>query len=301
MPNYTAPYKYPDSFEPVARQTIAEMTRIVDAFKSFDILGVLNPEPVTPWFKDPSSPVFGYNEDLTLLAICLVFIFILDLAIVRPFMHPKSRYFALHAVANAIVVYFATPEFFSVFTEDPATVFSGPMKTMVPTSACVALHVYHCLAFNLTAADIFHHLYFAFALCLMAIPCKNIQGSSANMGCWVLSGFPGGIDYIMLCLNYHGFMTRAQEKWRNTLINLYIRAPGTVIYLIVGYTSWLNPGIPRQQAPSFIFYVLAFIAPALHFYNGQYYCQDCVQSHHLYTLKQQYGFPKDDDKKKKEE
>ncbi len=218
------------------------------------------------------------------------------IAIYKHLIHPKGRYFALHAVTNAVVAYYAFPDVVKVATEDPAIVFFGRMRTMIPTSAVVGLHLYHCLAFQLTAADIFHHLYFAFALCLMAIPCKGIQGSSANFGAFFLSGLPSLPDYIALVLNYHGYVTRAQEKQLYTFLNLYVRAPGTVIYLIVAFTCWFNPGIPRASPPSQLFYVLAFISPALHFYNGQYYCRECVESNHLYQLKQKA----EDEAKKKE-
>lgn len=282
QPLYWSP---PPEFKPVQDGVIEEMTRLVNCVKNFDIIGVFAPAPVTPWFKDPSSVLYGYNEDLVLMLMCLVLLFVLDVAIVRPFLHPKARYFALHAVANAIVVVYAFPDVVAVLTEDPATVFFGPMKTIVPTSAVIGLHLYHCLAFQLTPADIFHHLYFAFLLCILAVPCKGIQGASANFGAFFLSGLPGGIDYVLLCLNYHGIVTRKQEKQWNTYINLYLRAPATVVYLVVAWTAWLNPGVTRASPPSAIFYVLAFIAPYLHFYNGQYYCRDTVESNHIFNLK----------------
>ena len=57
---------------------------------------------------------------------------------------------------------------------DPVHAFDGPSYTMVANSAVVAIHTYHCLAFNLQAAEIFHHALFVTILCGLAIPYKQV-------------------------------------------------------------------------------------------------------------------------------
>ncbi len=45
---------------------------------------------------------------------------------------------------------------------------------MVANSAVVAIHSYHCVAFKLPMADIFHHVLFVSILCGLAIPFKQV-------------------------------------------------------------------------------------------------------------------------------
>ena len=75
---------------------------------------------------------------------------------------------------------------------------------MMANSAVSAIHLYHCVAFPLTASDIFHHLVFVSILCGLGILFKQTGGIANNFGCFFLSGLPGGLDYILLVLKAHG-------------------------------------------------------------------------------------------------
>ena len=53
---------------------------------------------------------------------------------------------------------------------------------MLANSAICAIHIYHCLAFRLSAADIFHHLLFVSILCGLGIWFKQVGGVANNFG-----------------------------------------------------------------------------------------------------------------------
>lgn len=281
----TAVAAYTPKIDPATREFVMrEMARIVDNFP----LSLLQAEPVSPMFKDGGT-LAGYQEDLTLFVAGLLFCFLLDRLIAKPLFQEKSRYFAIHAVINlGIVSAFSMAEVISVLTEDPLIAFFGPMKTMVPNSFICALHLYHCLAFKLSAEDIFHHLQFAFLLTAMAVPTKNISGASSNFGAFFVSGLPGGLDYVLLCVQKSGHITREQEKRWNMYINLYLRSVGTLIYGAAAWTAWLNPGLSefRGSPPSVLFFGLAGIGSVLLMFNGLYYQKQSVETHQMYLLKQ---------------
>ena len=50
--------------------------------------------------------------------------------------------------------------------------------------------------------------------------------------------FPGGVDYAMLVAVKKGWMTSDSEKKYNSIIQLWIRAPGCIIHSVLSYVNW---------------------------------------------------------------
>ncbi len=239
---------------------------------AWDALGLLTPAPLSPYFL-PGGPLVGCNEDLVWTLAFMLVLAVVDMVLVRPLLHAKARYFALHVVANSISCAAAFPDVLRVFTMgDPTTAFSGPSTTMVANSAVAAIHLYHCVAFPLRGEDIFHHLTFVSILCGLAIPLKHIGGVANNFGCFFLSGLPGGMTYVMLVCVAHGWMDKMTEKVWTARLNVWVRGPACSIFLFLGFLSFVHDteravhGVP----------LLAVVA--LHFLNGQYYAQQAVES-----------------------
>lgn len=57
----------------------------------------MTPPPVSPLFQ-PGGALAGYNEDVVFLLAIVVVLFFIDNLIAKRFLHPKARYFFLHAV-----------------------------------------------------------------------------------------------------------------------------------------------------------------------------------------------------------
>ena len=230
----------------------------------------LTPEPLSPHFQAGGS-WYGYNEDLTQILLFMTVLFLIDNLLVKRFLTEKSRYFTLHACANAVTCFGAWTDVVRAYTTDPYTVFEGPACSMVGNSATIALHLYHMIAFKVTAADLFHHFVFVGCLCGPAIPFKQVAGVSVNLSCFFLSGLPGGMDYVMLVLMYEGKITRATEKKWFSIINVYLRGPSMVVYT---YLCWIALYNHTYNAP----FPLALLVAVLHFFNGQYYSKQAVES-----------------------
>lgn len=61
----------------------------------------LAPEPISPLFKQ-GGVLDGLNEDLTLIVAFVALLGTIDFVLIKPYFSSKSRWFAIHAVANAV-------------------------------------------------------------------------------------------------------------------------------------------------------------------------------------------------------
>jgi hypothetical protein len=239
------------------------------------------PTPLSPLFL-PGGRFDFVNEDVAMTIFFMLVLGVIDALIVRPCIHPKARYFALHVVANSISSYAAFPDVYRALVTDPLNSFQGASATMAANSAVAAIHLYHIVAFTLRWDDIFHHLTFVSVLCGLAVPFKQSGGAANNLGCFFLSGLPGALNYVFLILYYHGFMSRATEKLWTARVNVWLRGPAMSVYLFLGAQAILRG---TYQTPLWALLVVI----GLHFTNGQYYAQQAVESLTRYNLA-----PKDD-------
>ena len=195
---------------------------------SFSLSSLVWPEPISPLFA-PGGLLPGWNEDIVFTIAILALLGAVDVFICRPLLSPKSRYFCLHAVANAVSSIAAFPDVLRTL-RDPVYAFSGPTTTMIANSAVISIHLYHCLFFKLPPADIFHHAVFVSILCGFAIPFKHVGGVSNNFGCFFLSGLPGGLNYVLLVLVKEGLMSALSQKGWDAWINTWLRGPSMSVY-----------------------------------------------------------------------
>lgn len=245
------------------------------------------PEPLSPLFRDGGF-LYGYNEDLVFTLIIMFGLFLIDNLLVKPLLLPKARYFALHAVANAIVVVTSLPDIFKALTVHPYDTLNGPCFTVVGNSATVALHLYHILAFKLTYDDWAHHLQFI-PMCAFAPALKHKIGCMVALSNFFLSGLPGGLEYIFLVLVMHGKMEKSTEKAYFAWLNVWVRGPGAVWAAVLGYFSW-RVGILAQGS---IHPVIAWTFGLFHIYNGMHFCMIAVESQARFEYKKKYGIADD--------
>ena len=169
------------------------------------------------------------------VAISIPVVAVIDLFVCYPLgKNHVARWYFIHAMTNVIVTVLATPDIYYTLLAPHRGVevkycdsLPFPACSDLPTCFIIGLHLYHVLFFKLTGGDIFHHLLFVplVGLAHFVVPC----GSSANILCFFISGFPGGIDYFLLGLVKNGSMHPIREKRINCSINTWIRAPGITI------------------------------------------------------------------------
>lgn len=110
-------------------------------------------------------------------------------------------------------------------------------------------------------------------LCGIAIPFKHVGGALNNVGCFFLSGLPGGLSYCMLVLVKEGAMSKLTEKRWNMRFQSWLRAPSMSMYLFAcGQMARF-----RDQPLPYPHFVLAIVA-LLHFVNGVHYTSMAVET-----------------------
>lgn len=163
---------------------------------------------------------------------CIVIMYQID-ALLRYF-QPKNqkesiRWFQLHAIINMIITALTASDILECM-QDP-TRSNDIVETDWPRSLALSLHIYHCLAYTPRIEDWYHHIISVF-LCAPMCIMNNTKAIAFNY--FFCTGFPGGIDYIMLSLVKTNHVTRMTQKYMASLLNAYIRMPGGCIgaYLI---------------------------------------------------------------------
>ena len=140
------------------------------------------------------------------------------------------------------------------------------------------MHLYHCLAFDLDANAIFHHL--ILAPLIGGIHFAYPWGCAFNLLNFFISGLPSGIDYALLAAVKAGRVTSFFEKRVNCSLNTWLRAPGLTMFCVVATACWLHPypGTPPEDLmPTWLFLPTALSV----FYNGQYYAQRVIGNYYI--------------------
>jgi len=234
----------------------------------------------TPWsiVLNPRMASDHYAS-VTVFLFSLLMLGVADILVCSKFAKvggTNARWFSLHAFANFFVVIFSIPDCWNVVNEpincmNPKCSFSPYACTDIPVCIIAAIHLYHILAFkNLTWDDWFHHLVFAVAICALHF-CYN-WGPASSFLSFFISGFPGGIDYLMLSMVKMKMMPSILEKRINRYINVWCRAPGCLSTGILVYASYQS-GF-KQTHP-----VALILGCGLIFFNGQYYMERVVANH----------------------
>lgn len=265
-------------------------------------MSIFTTNPLAQLMEVPDSETM-YNvalhshtgHDIAGFLICLGFLAVYDFCISR---NTPGRWFHVHALANAITVIFAIPAMILWFkkpldvgsavkypTPDPlAGDWLEPEILFHPCNdwcllMVVAVHVYHCIAFDLSAQDIFHHMMF--------IPTLGVYGGFGvkwgpirNCLAFFMSGLPGGVDYFNLVLQKRGLVDKLTVKRISSKLNVWIRGPGCgVLIPATIYASWTEQRLQNDQLiPSLILSMFAS-------FNGLYYMDMAVKNYQMHLTR----------------
>jgi hypothetical protein len=193
------------------------------------------------------------------IACAVLLLGLFDLVAAR---HSPARWFVIHAAGNLVVSVGAWHDVVECF-RDPVHSFNGRCS-LIPALWVPAIHLYHMLAFRLDRADIVHHLLFCSVICPVGLIWEVGVAQSA-VG-FFISGFPGMLNYMMLALRKHGYITNALTvKVYNARINVWLRAPGL---LFCAFCIWVAEGAVR------VHWVALVLVGLLLYVNGLYYMQE---------------------------
>jgi len=135
----------------------------------------------------------------------------------------KTIWFFLHFIGNMLVVICSIPYIYMFLSNLPYHL-QYPVYQYDTTIIAVAIHIYHILFFNLNYDDIFHHFYFVFIG--LIIQYLHNLGYLLALYHFFVTGFPGGIDYLILFLVDIGIYTKQKRLRIASFLNIWIRSPG---------------------------------------------------------------------------
>ena len=116
-----------------------------------------------------------------------------------------ARWFQLHAFTNLITVIV-----FNDVKNYYFNLFDAIQKTSnIDNNFIIILHFYHCLFFNLTKLDWFHHLVF---ILLGVLPLTLMLNTNIVRFLHLRLWISGIYEYSSLLLMKHGMMTSLQQK-----------------------------------------------------------------------------------------
>ena len=205
------------------------------------------------------------------------------------FASSRARWFSIHAFANLLVVLTGLPAFLTTLYDplnamDPNTYTDSSLfgnASPFPNIIINSVHLYHVIAFKLSSADYFHHLLFIPTLGLLGQYYR--QGSFRGFLAFMISGLPGGIDYLNLTLVKHGLLDILVQKRCCAGLNVWLRGPSLVISAFI---LWLGFRYGSPTVPAAAAVAVGFLAA----FNGQYYTKQSVSNyaitHCLGTVKE---------------
>jgi len=196
-----------------------------------------------------------------------------------------ARWFFLHAIANACVCATALTSMRAVLTDPPHAVDGRVYAdtslfgdaSVWPLTIINSVHVYHMLGggFNLTSADYFHHLLFIPAL---GFPGQVLRwGALSNWLAFFISGFPGGVSYLLLGLSKIGVVESMLEKRVNANLNTWVRAPGIMMAVVLLYQALL---LEQHVVPRWA----AYVQLVLPLYNALYFNKQACANYAVHYM-----------------
>jgi hypothetical protein len=157
---------------------------------------------------------------------------------------------------------------------DMLHVLTDPLKIVGseitwPCAFVMALHVHHCIFYSLNKLDIIHHGVMCGIMLIPMMACNAIFIEYCNYCLFFVCGLPGCIDYAFMTFVAEGILQSQTEKYINTLLNMWLRAPGLMYAVFILYIRWLQNDIHS-------YYALPVMAAL--FWNAQYFSKVVAMS-----------------------
>lgn len=168
--------------------------------------------------------------------LVLIFtLYILDKIFLSYIKDEKLRYYIIHFFVNLIVTITSFRSFYEVYLNNENSLIETKLhfdifvdefnsyKSKLPILIVAALHIYHCLFFNISNSDIYHHITFAFSLLLINL-CFN-WGKGHQSITFVICGLPGVFEYFIMSLYKCNYINKINMRYMVTFFHLTLRLP----------------------------------------------------------------------------
>jgi hypothetical protein len=216
-------------------------------------------------------------ELVNTMAISYIIISVLDYLFIKNF---NSRYFLIHVLVNAYIIFICLFDTFNVLFN---TIETLKLRTTDNTALylMLTLHLYHItpnIGFKLNFIDYLHHFSSAFLGGILLLFTE--YGPLQNYNFMFVCGLPGFIDYLLLVLVKEKVILPITEKYYNNFINLWIRSP-----FLVGsvFLSWIQMQI-QTDIPYYIV-IMRYFCMIIQFWNAQFFLERVIKSYWLNVSK----------------
>jgi len=199
-----------------------------------------------------------------------VIIGIVDRSACRRF---KRSFFALHVFANVVITALTLAGACRALMNPTA---SSIIVDSEPSSAIFlcwiyAIHIYHPIFFSTGVMDWVHHtpLYILNTLMFSVPSCDAVQLQAC-----ILTGIPGGIDYVLQVIEGEGMLSRARYKDLCASINMWLRMPFGVLSAFITFI-----GLIHYWDFATAYQRTVFVLMSVHAYwNPPFFCRQAVEA-----------------------
>jgi len=222
---------------------------------------------------DATSPQVDFDRHVRVAVVTFVLLLVLnELLKFKKNVDATTRYFILHILINGFVSVVHFDEVIQVY-KDPVNSYKGHCDSD-GVIAIIVLHLFHIAFWQpLVWIDWVHHIVMIIILAPAAYLLQ--PGALLGHGSWFTSGFPGGVDYILLVAVKMGYMDSITEKRINARIQTWLRAPGCVFHALLSWICWvhLSKGGRLENAlvPSWAIGPCITIVIVTFFWNGPFF------------------------------
>lgn len=197
--------------------------------------------------------------------ICVMFI-IIDWLL--DYVNLKGKYVFLHAIHNGYITYITLPDFYNTILHRS----TSQEINLELVHIIIGLHLYHMISYRdrLVFDDFLHHGIMIGFLMPLIVYYKSILDISANVfhiAALFITGFPGGMNYILLFLTKNNYISRMTQKSINVSINAWIRNPGCIFVCVAGINDIIKNFFRITLFQTIIFISMNLILA----WNGIYY------------------------------
>jgi hypothetical protein len=198
----------------------------------------------------------------------------------------KKSYFACHVIVNAIVTFLVWEGALNALlkpTTSTVPLMEGSANSQLYLCWIFALHVYHPIFFKTGSMDWIHHV--PVYICnLLMFGC--LSSDVFYLQAIVMTGVPGGLDYLLLVILGEGYMHRATYKHYSAMINNWVRAPlGFVsgyVNLLGLYYQW-NQSLPLYTPSHYQIFV--YLIMGIHaMWNPPFFGRQAIEANILDTV-----------------
>lgn len=178
-----------------------------------------------------------------------------------------TKYFLMHFLFNMYV---------SVSTlRDTVNIFNHPYEIESVSNhmslLVVLFHIYHIVFYYNTIKldEIIHHIWIVFIL----MPITWLYYCNlANSSLFFMTGFPGGMTYLLLVMKDMDVISSLTEKRVSKYLNMWIRIPGAIV---VGYIIYINAVVAETNGS----YISLLFCAAGSIWNGIYFGNTIIGSY----------------------